>query len=536
MDNSHIRTIGVNDRFKLKEFNLPAVKVGSVLEYSYTIKRKYIEELPDFYFMNTQPTLYSRIRLINSKYIRYEATPVNMQRPPHFIEQKIDTSSVPKVFSIPQPEPVLIDNWYEFNVPALHEEPYITSLDDYRWKMKFMWKSFGNPRQVLGKSWDIVAAELRQQNGLEDNMSNYSDLKKIGERFQKKISDKRVRIDSVFRYVNSHVTYDGSTGVFSKDNLDKIIKGSPGNQSAINQALIVILRGAGFQAEPLLISTRDWGKILSDFPSIYQFNGMIAYTKIEDKPFFMDATQKYSIPNLLPAKLINGSGLLLKKKSYQWVTISPDKSVYAMEVTVDGKLDNQGNLSGTLESVQHGYLAQKIRDQMHTDLGERDIIHQDLLGRYTQPTIKNISIENVHEYEKPIHIKADFVIPQYANSFQSGLEFSPLIVGYQMKNPLGDDNRSLPVTLQAKEMLKAHFQIKMPDGYRLKHRSDRMELKIPGARLSFHYNSISNILSYDFNVEVLRKNFGQDLFPQLISMYQKWVELSRTNLFISKIK
>ena len=168
LDTTKVRTIGVNSRYKLKEFQLPDVHPGSILEYRYTIRRRYIEELPDFYFMNTRPTSLSVIRLVNSKYIRYDATPVNMKKPPNSFEQKIDTVKAPNIFTNPEGEPILVDFWYMKNIPGLREEPYITSLDDYRWKMKFAWKSFGNPRQVIGKGWDIVVAELRRNHGLSE--------------------------------------------------------------------------------------------------------------------------------------------------------------------------------------------------------------------------------------------------------------------------------------------------------------------------------------------------------------------------------
>ncbi|HKJ46066.1 MAG TPA: DUF3857 and transglutaminase domain-containing protein [Balneolales bacterium] len=534
LDTTKIRTIGVNDRYKLKEFDMPAVKPGSVLDYTYTIKRRYIEELPDFYFMNTEPTLYARIRLINSKYIRYDATPVNMKNSPHYIQQKIDTSNVPKIFTVPQPPKVVIDNWYEFNVPALRKEPFITSLDDYRWKMKFIWSSFGNPRQVLGKSWAIVAAEVRKQNGLDDNIRKYPELEQKGKSIADSISDPKARLDSVFRYVNKAITYDGSPAVFSKQDLREVLKGQPANQSSINQALIAMLRGAGFEANPMLIATRKWGKVLNQFPSLYQFNGMIAYAKVDGKSYFMDATIKNSYPNMLPVKMINGSGFLIKKDSYKWIKLNPDKSHFSMKVKINAQMDTSGTLSGKMTSENYGYLAQKIRNQYNSSLNSFDIVHEDLFGRYNNPDFSHILFNNLNKLDKPVILSANFRIPNYAISYQSGLELEPLVIGYMMKNPLGDNNRNLPVTLQAPEHIEVDFQMELPKGYDLKQVQNDVSTAIPGARLAFKYDSGKHILKYHFIVSVNRKNFGQDLFPQLINLYEKWVDISKTKIFIDK--
>lgn len=535
LDTTGIRTISVNSRVKLKEFTLPNPTPGSVLEYAYTVKRRYIEELPDFYFMNTAPTAYSLVRLINSKYIRYDATPVNMKKPPHHIRQSIDTSSVHLIFTQPHPPPVIIDNWYEFNVPALHKEPYITSLDDYRWKMKFIWKEFGNPRQELEKSWDIVAAEIRKRHGLEDNMEKYKDLLDIGKRFKTEGLDSTAMQDSIFLYVNRKVTYNNNTSVFSEKDLSQVLAGKPSDQSAINQALIMILRGAGFKANPLLISTRDWGKILTNFPSVYQFNGLIAYTHVNGKDYFMDASKPHSVPNLLPVTDINGSGFLLKADNYRWVTIDPTRSVFHMDVNLTCRLSAEGSLTGHVEASHEGYLAQQLRSKKESPVSNYDIVRSDLFGRYATPEIDSIKFRNLNDYDKPVIINADFKLKDYATSYQSGLELAPLVVGYLLKNPFGNNERSLPITLQAPEELTVHFHMKLPEGFNMKHIQNNVRMNIPGAYLSFQTHAGKKELSYDFSVGVNRKKFGTDLFPQLIDMYQKWVELSHTQIFINKL-
>ncbi|MDZ7690061.1 MAG: DUF3857 domain-containing protein [Balneolaceae bacterium] len=52
----NIRTINLNTRYNVKEFNMPGVAEGSVIEYSYRKKRRFIEELPDFHLAHQVPT------------------------------------------------------------------------------------------------------------------------------------------------------------------------------------------------------------------------------------------------------------------------------------------------------------------------------------------------------------------------------------------------------------------------------------------------------------------------------------------------
>ncbi len=533
LDTTTVRTIEVNSRYKLREFQLPDVHPGSILEYRYTIRRRYIEELPDFYFMNTRPTKLSVVRLVNSKYIRYDVKPVNMkQSSPHFVEQKIDTTKDPNIFTRPEGKPILIDYWFMKDIPGLREEPYITSLNDYRWKLKFSWKSFGDPRQIIEKGWDIVVAELRRNHGFLKNIPKYPELDSLGGTFRR-IKDPVVRMDSVFRYVNDHATYNGSEGVLSQAPLDSVLKGRPSDQPAINQALIAVLRGAGIRADPLLTATRKTGRILSDYPSLFQFNVMMVRAQAGGEIRLMDATQKHSIPGLLPLGTIGGKGLVVEPRSYQWVSLNPDPSRFEMDVKLNADLDEQGDLEGHLAVSHYGYLARKIRDQLTTDLKPSEIVRQDLLGRYIGVTIDSVQVKGNNAYGDPVILSAHFKIPGYAISYQKGLEFSPLVVGYRMHNPFGG-GRHLPVTLSAPEKLNASFHIRIPRGYSLKHSNKNAHIEIPGANLGFNYRIGSRSLDYTLHVAVLRTDFGQDLFPQLINLYDQWVELSRTRLFIRK--
>ncbi|MDZ7690062.1 MAG: hypothetical protein U5K69_02720 [Balneolaceae bacterium] len=61
----------------------------------------------------------------------------------------------------------MLDHWIARNVPAIEEASYLSSIDDYRGKLKFQLKEFGIPRQTLENSWDLVVARLRRnQNPL----------------------------------------------------------------------------------------------------------------------------------------------------------------------------------------------------------------------------------------------------------------------------------------------------------------------------------------------------------------------------------
>jgi hypothetical protein len=56
LDRRDTGTVDLNTRYRILEFEMPDVQQGSIIEYKYTVERRYIEELPDFYFAHRVPT------------------------------------------------------------------------------------------------------------------------------------------------------------------------------------------------------------------------------------------------------------------------------------------------------------------------------------------------------------------------------------------------------------------------------------------------------------------------------------------------
>ena len=87
------RIVDLNSRYKILEFEMPDVKQGSIIEYKYTLERRYIEELPDFHFSHRVPTRQASLYLQNSNFARYETVQENVEFDLKYEEQPVDRLS-----------------------------------------------------------------------------------------------------------------------------------------------------------------------------------------------------------------------------------------------------------------------------------------------------------------------------------------------------------------------------------------------------------------------------------------------------------
>lgn len=525
-----IRTININSRYNVKEFTMPEVANGSILEYSYIIERRYIEELPDFFLSDKVPIEAAKLTITYPKYLRYQSLIENYDGTILHDVVYTDTSTVPKVFTIPQPKPVVTERWMVHDVPGIEEEEFISTLDDYRAKIKFLLSEFGIPRQQLENNWEVVVARIRDKTNPWEGIRQNAVAQAKGDSIARALSSSPDEVvqDSIYRFLNKRVRFSGTHSPYSTESGAQVIAGEPVDQAAVNQTLVAMLRGADIEANPVLISTRKAGKINMSFPSFYQFNGQMVQSKIGDQIYLMDASFPHSQPGLIPVDMYGSRGLVLKEDSYEWLDINPDKSIFDIQVQIDANLRSDGTLEGTVGASQRGYPAQRIRQQRADGMSDAEILEQTLFDGYPDLKAENIRIKNIDDYAEPIQLSAQFEIEKYATSFTDGLKFRPMIVGYRSENPFSDTNRNFPITLDAPERLDVSYSISLPAAYSAEEGIRNQSVSLPGADFEEIYNIDEGKMDYEFHINIEQKDFSADFFPQLYNLYKRWVELSNT--------
>lgn len=529
-----IRTVNINSRYNVKEFAMPSVSKGAILEYRYTIKRRYIEELPAFFLSHSVPTSSAKLTITYPGYMRYKPFVENYKGRLANDFVYTDTSSVPKIFTIPQPAPIVTERWMARDIGPTKKVPYITTIDDYRAKIKFLMNEFGIPRQTLENSWEVVVAKLRRKTNPLKEIGTYSFARAKGDSIAEvhNSASREAVQDRIFRYLNERVNFSGAHSPFSTANDSAVLKGEPSDQAAINQTLAAMLRGAGIEAHPVLLSSRQSGQINKDIPIFYQFNAQIVRSKINGRTFLMDASYPHSEPGLIPVDMYNSPGLLLKGDSFRWIDINPQKSRFDIAVNVDANLQTDGTLEGSVRVRESGYPVQRFRHQRADGRSGVNIIKRTLFNGYSKLKLDSVQVENADSYNRPLEIRARFEIEDYAASFSDGLEYRPMILGYRRQNPFEDKQRDLPVTLDAPEKLQLSYSISLPSGYTAELKGRDQTVQFEGASFRESYDQTGQKLNYEFQIDIRDHKFSTDLFPPLYELYERWAVLSNTRWLI----
>ncbi|MEX1011916.1 MAG: hypothetical protein WDZ29_07630 [Balneolaceae bacterium] len=534
MDTDQMVDTGLSPLYRLLEFTLPAATEGDVLEFRYKMERRYLDELPDHYFTWRFPVRLNHLVLRNEPFLRYETVPENLTTEVGYQEARIDRSGLPLLFSIPRPEPHLVQHWVARDVPPVRELEYAGSIEDRRARLRFLVSEFGRPRQPLINSWEVVIARLRRGDGNPwHHIVALEELHRIGEQIAEEADTpgSQELVQEIFTYLNSRMVFNGEHRTVPETDPARVLEGDPSDQAAINLALTSLLRGAGLNASPLFVAGRERGRVNRSLPTIYQFNRLLVQVTTDEGELVMDGSYAYSRPGMIPPESWTRNALLLGPDSFHWVDPEPGYGLYDLDLELEAWMDANGDLEANFTAVTSGYPARQIRSELAEGRPAGEIVSGLFLDAYGDLILTEATIEEVEEGQFPIRIEASFRIPQYAVSFQEGLQFRPMIVGYLYSNPFEEEERRIPVTLDGPESISVRYTIHLPDQFRVQSQQEEQLLQGGDAQLREQYELDGRTLYYSFGLEIPRREYHPDQYPALRQLYERWVTVSHQEWF-----
>src|SRR5258705_7066286 len=280
VDKKQIFEKQINKRDAEKVFTFPDVKPGSIIEYKYT--RTNIGMI-DWNFQNSIPVKYSEFTFDYPYEVEIAFTP-KCYLP---YEEKSESSANRKThfFSMK-------------NVPALRDEPYILNDEDYMQKIetKTIVREVNGLRQSVIVNWLQVIRYL-----MEDDFFGVQIKKEIPRTADldaqlKPISNPYSKMKIIYDYVRKNMEWNGYPGIWAFDGVKAAWKDKKGTVGEINLILINLLKDAGLNAKPILVSTHDNGLVkTADAGNIYnlgfnKFNKVLAWVTIGNNIYVLDAT------------------------------------------------------------------------------------------------------------------------------------------------------------------------------------------------------------------------------------------------------
>ena len=463
----------LNKKYTEKVFTFPEVKVGSIIEYKF--KHSGIG-LIDWYFQRSIPVKYSHFTIDFPSDIEVSVVP----RCSSQYEQKEDEKGQRSIKS-----------YSMSNVPAFRDEPFIINEDFYRDRLETKVSALTeNGRRVTrGVNWVQVIKFLMEDEDfgiqIKKNIPRTAELDEM----LKHINAPYDKMKTIYKYVQNNMQWNEYEGIWASDGVKAAWKDKKGTVGEINLILVNLLRDAGLDARPLLVSTHDNGLVNTvdagtyEYPGFYQFNKTMAYVEIGDNVYVLDATEKDVPVHLIPPDVLMTEGLVIEKiETFEWGwQLLWDKDMVSKTVMlINGQIDETGQMKGDVSISSFDYA--RLSKLSTAKKGKDKFIEKYIAGTNPGLTVDEIAFENLDSDSLPLVQKIKF--SESLSSSGDYKYFSSNILSGLEKNPFIADNRFSDVFFGMNQSYMIMGTFDIPEGYQFEELPKNIRMRMPDTSIN----------------------------------------------------
>ncbi len=448
------------------KFAFPNLQEGSIIEYRYqVVQYNNVFTLTDWYFQEDIPVRHSELFLALPETHEYQFL-CQGEKYPKLTKLQDSTHLTFFRYSMANDQTT---RFSMDSIPAMKKENYVTTMDNYRSRIRFQlsryMRSNGKLEDVLD-SWENLADGLTKHPFLGEQYLKKSNYKSVWKAVKKELSDTMsvdIKIKTIYNYLAKNVAWiDDDFSAFADGELDEAFKKRKANSAELNLMLIACLREVDVQAVPMLLSTRDNGTPVPSYPILRQFNHLICLTESTDPPLLLDVGTVHRPMGLIRTSSLNGQGWLLQGKTSRWVDILPPLSTQMLSATFT--LTENGSLKGSMIRQHTGYSA--VNELLKNQDDEKDEhLRKELATDFTGIIIDSIKIKGKDNHKANLKQAIYCTIENAAVVANDLIYLKPTLKTEFDQSPFKLAERNYPVEFPYPIRDEFIMKLTLPDNY-----------------------------------------------------------------------
>ncbi|MDI1318137.1 DUF3857 domain-containing protein [Flavobacterium sp.] len=540
----------VNKFWNRKKITMPNVKVGSIIEYKITISSPYTWNFPEWEFQKEIPVGYSEYSALIPEYFIYNTHMKGYYAPKtekSSAQRSINFSyTEDKVGGMMSSAPRRINTLMNFqenkvtykleNVPALKDEGYVNNISNYQSKISYERSGtrFPNsPSQSFNTDWESVAKLIYDNDNFGPELIKTGYFEKDVDALLKGKTSSDEKINLIFNFVKSRMNWTNFTGITCDAGVKKAYLDKKGNAAEINLMLTAILRYVGFEANPVLISTRSNGIYL--YPSSSAYNYVITGLELNNQIVLFDATSKYSQANILPIQDLNWFGRIIRKNgSSAEINLMPNTNSKDV-ISIMGSISPQGEVTGKIREQYFDYNAFIFR-QNNNEIAKDSYIEK-LEKRHQGLEIGEYDVQNKNDLSQPVVENYDFKATNSVEIIGDKMYFSPFLFFAATENLFKQETREYPIDFVYPNQDKYNISIKIPEGYAVETLPQAAAIAMPENMGSLKYIISNNAgqIQVLYTLDINQAIIGSEYYEILKGFYKEIVSKQTEKIVLKKV-
>mgnify|MGYP001627203217 CR=1 FL=1 len=547
----HIFDEAVSKTYSLRKISFPNVKEGSVIEYTYQITSDLFSYLREWEFQSGIPTRWSAYTLEYPEYFAFSQT--NQGYVPYFKTQQtqgtgtaswqdktrsgqytttttITNSNVNYTTSI--------YNWAVKDAPALRVEPFADNPNSYATKVEFQLQYIQFPnsqRQNIAQSWAKIADELLVDEDFGKHLEKAKFAKSYVPALISNVETEEQKLLQVVSFLHKKMSWDGRRGIYPTKSLEKSFETGKGSQADLNFVLISFLREAGFEAHPVIGTTRGRGFVNPSNPVMYKLNSLSALVKVGGKEMILDMSDPDLPIGFLPFEMINMQGLaIMPYQGSKWVDLANAQPV-SFNSLCNYRLED-GQLVASFKNSYSGYSSVMMKKQVVAGPEKRK---EEFLANNQDVTIIELDWENIDDKEKNIIEKGEIKYGEGFSEAGSLIYLNFFEKDNLAENPLKLENRVLPIDYVYPQRKQTVLFFEVPEGYVVEELPKGAVIQFQEKAVSFtyrvNYNETDRKIQILVNYQVNQTVMPSTAYAELRMLYDTISQKLKENIVIRKV-
>ncbi len=524
----------------LVKFTLPGLTPGCVIEVRYTITAKSLWLIRDWRFQHSEPVRWSEYRIRSPKCIAFAAVAIGYE--PFAINESNEVtqtfSGLTRVLGSDNVE-CTQSRWAVKDLPALRDEPFITTMNDYYNKVDvqlFGYALVGTGVKKFMDTWNTMVNDLADNGNFLQRVDDTRQVRKQAEEITAGLASPEEKMAAVYSWISKSIVWNGHDEKYSDKDVDDILESKKGSTADITFLLLSLLKSAGIEADPVILSTRDHGVIQDLYPIESQFNYVLARVSIGSHYYYLDATDPLRPMELLPTSVLNVRGLVIKKDSLTWITCSsPKRAVDTSRAMII--LQPDGSLTGILQDSYREYANLFARKRLK-DKKDVDFAKQTFETEEAGITIDSATVEGKDSIALPLKLKAWISSSTYAQCSGDMMYINPHIFHRTKDNPLKSKTRKFPVDYSYQRSYTSSVTLAIPDSFAVKALPRDRSLYVGSNLLSYtqRVQADSHQVRIVTKMDVRETEIKSKYYEELRNFYAQIVGIDSDQLVLERMK
>ena len=294
-----------------------------------------------------------------------------------------------------------------------------------------------------------------------------------------------------------------------------------------------LFKRSNINCYPVLLSTRDNGKINLDFPSFGQFNGMDVLVEDNDITYFIDASLRFQPYNIPPLNVLNRQVFILNPDNIHWALIKDDRPLLKQTANIFGVLTKEGKMEASVSVSYHDYSKSLFLDSSGKDEDNNE-------SRFMNKKIPGLKIlsdnrENNGDGEPLVQtIEFDYETQQTDDFYF----ISPQLLTVKKTNPFILDKRNTDIDFGCNQETQLNMHLEIPEPFSVEHLPPNIVVRSPDSSLTFTriaYSDRSNI-SFSQSLEITRSIFDKKEYAGVYEFFNRIQSLMAEEIILKKKK